>query len=192
MLKFLNWLFNPEKAGQLSFLIFGFFMGMGAMSFYIGVGMNADSITKWMSAIGTVAAVITSLVLAYKANKKYVDLQFSSVAIDHMKTDEQNQFELNFKFHVYNAGTKPFLLERIILKRKGASEIGNSYDMILINPGEMKIFEDRFKMPGKSWATSNLDQYLRAGNNLYIELVGSGEDIFKISISKSDIKYYLQ
>lgn len=56
----------------------------------------------------------------------------------------------------------------------------------------MKIFQDRFKMPGKSWATSNLDQYLRAGNNLYIELVGSGEDIFKISISKSDIKYYLQ
>ncbi|MDY2528731.1 hypothetical protein SOP56_02520 [Weissella confusa] len=189
MRKFLKWLFNPRNAGISSALIVGFVAGMGGMSFYIGTMTDTGSLADWFSALGTIGAVAVSLYLASSKEKKYVDLQFSSVEIIHKNTDAQNHFELNFKFNVYNAGTKPFLLERIILRREGASEIENSYDVILINPGEMKMFQDKFKMPGKSWAKSNLDQYLVAGNKLYIELVGNGEDIFKISISESGTQY---
>lgn len=148
------------------------------------------NVADWFGAFGTVGAVIVSLAFGYKANKKYIDLQFSSVEIHHKNTKEQNQFELNFKFNVYNAGNKPFLLEKIILKRKSSPDIVNSCDMILINPGEMKMFDSQFKMPGKSWSQSNLDKYMMQGNNLYIELVESGKNIFKIPISSSGVKYH--
>lgn len=141
MRKFLNWLFNLEKAGQVSFLIVGFVIGMGAMSFYIGAMIDTGSLAEWFGAIGTIAAVAVSLYLASSKEKKYVDLHISSPSVIRITTDPT---AVGIEFVIYNAGNKPFAWAKTTINNNSHTGLTflteDGENLSLIAPNEIVKF----------------------------------------------------
>ncbi|GEM_PF-6677898 len=165
MRKFLNWLFNPEKARQVSFLIVGFVIGMGAMSFYIGAMIDTGSLAEWFGAIGTIAAVAVSLYLASRKEKKYVDLHISSASVIRITTDPT---VVGVEFVIYNAGNKPFAWAKTTIKNN--SDTGLTFltedveNLSLIAPNEIVKFRKIMHVPFEGiWDYKSMKEASRKG-----------------------------
>ncbi|MGG7601637.1 hypothetical protein [Weissella cibaria] len=188
MRKFLNWLFNPEKAGQVSFLIVGFVIGMGAMSFYIGTMIDTGSLAEWFGAVGTIAAVAVSLYLASSKEKKYVDLHISSASLIYINNDPT---AVGIEFVIYNAGNKPFAWAKTTINNfsnmglKFSTEDGKN--LSLIAPNEIVKFREIMYVSFDGiWDYKSNDEAFRKGIYPTVTVDGPEKngitaDILKIS-----------
>lgn len=113
MLKFLNWLFNPEKAGQVSFLIFGFVMGMGFMSCYIYTMKDNGPLAQWLGVFGTFLATVAALYLGLRPVSRYYKIDLYQGSLNYQYNE---RVKTTISFAMYNSGNKPFVLYKAYLE----------------------------------------------------------------------------